>query len=345
MRKYITYHFCIFILIITKSISAQDIHLSQFYESPLLRNPALAGIFTGNIRVQAVIRNQWNWSGAPYKTNSLSAEIKFPIGYSNDYLTIGLQTFQDIAGSSKLKTIQAMPAINFHKSLSDQRSAYLSGGIMAGFINKHFDLNNLSFNNQYVNGSFDPSAATGENINTTSRTMLDMAVGLCYSNVLTEEGSYYFGAALFHFNQPKESFKDAVVELPVKLQLNGGINLSLANSASVIIEGNYSDQADHKEFMLGGLYSYHFRTNVENVDETKLLDQLSISAGAFMRLHDALIPVIKFTYNKIEIGLSYDVNISTLKTTSNGHGGYELSCTYKLMKRSVAQAQQLCPRF
>src|SRR4051812_21230731 len=118
MKKIISYYFFIFIIIIN-NIAAQDIHLSQFYESPLLRNPALAGIFTGNIRVQAVIRNQWNWSGAPYKTHSLSAEVKFPIGYSNDHLTIGLQTFQDLAGSSKLKTIEAMPVINFHKSLSD----------------------------------------------------------------------------------------------------------------------------------------------------------------------------------------------------------------------------------
>ena len=32
--------------------SAQDIHFSQFFETPLLRNPALAGIFTGDIRLQ-----------------------------------------------------------------------------------------------------------------------------------------------------------------------------------------------------------------------------------------------------------------------------------------------------
>ncbi|HRF17259.1 MAG TPA: type IX secretion system membrane protein PorP/SprF, partial [Chitinophagaceae bacterium] len=42
------------------SASAQDIHFSQFFEAPLLRNPSLAGIFTGDIRVQAVYRDQWN---------------------------------------------------------------------------------------------------------------------------------------------------------------------------------------------------------------------------------------------------------------------------------------------
>jgi hypothetical protein len=39
--------------------SAQDIHFSQFFEAPLLRNPSLAGIFTGDLRVQGVYRTQW----------------------------------------------------------------------------------------------------------------------------------------------------------------------------------------------------------------------------------------------------------------------------------------------
>ena len=37
----------------------QDPHFSQFFEAPLLRNPSLAGIFEGDIRLQTVYRNQW----------------------------------------------------------------------------------------------------------------------------------------------------------------------------------------------------------------------------------------------------------------------------------------------
>ena len=35
-------------------VSAQDPHFSQFFEAPLLRNPSLAGLFEGDIRVQSV---------------------------------------------------------------------------------------------------------------------------------------------------------------------------------------------------------------------------------------------------------------------------------------------------
>ena len=54
---------------------AQDIHFSQFSETPLLRNPALAGIFSGDLRIQAVYRNQWNSVTVPYQTSSIKCGI------------------------------------------------------------------------------------------------------------------------------------------------------------------------------------------------------------------------------------------------------------------------------
>ena len=38
-------------LFVVTKIDAQDIHFSQFFETPLLRNPALAGIFSGDVRL------------------------------------------------------------------------------------------------------------------------------------------------------------------------------------------------------------------------------------------------------------------------------------------------------
>ena len=52
----------LFLLILFNSTTAkaqQDINFSQFYELPLLRNPALAGIFNGNVRFTGAYRNQW----------------------------------------------------------------------------------------------------------------------------------------------------------------------------------------------------------------------------------------------------------------------------------------------
>jgi type IX secretion system PorP/SprF family membrane protein len=325
--------------------NAQDIHISQFYETPLLRNPALAGIFTGDVRFQMVHRNQWNFTGYPYKTTALSGEYKFPIGYTSDFLTIGAQAVYDVAGSSKLKTIQFLPVVNFHKSLSLERAEFLSGGFMAGIIQRGFDMNNLSFSNQYVNGAYDRNAPTGESFASVNRTLFDMAAGLSYNNQLGETGSYYIGMSLYHINKPVESFQNESVYLSSKFQFNAGVHISLTPLIDLKSELNFSKQASNSEMMLGGIVSYHLSGDYENTSNVEDLNDVAVGVGGMVRFKDAFVPVIKLAYKKIEMSVSYDVNVSRLITGSNAKGGYELAISYKLLKPSLALSKQFCPRF
>ena len=54
----------------------------------------------------------------------------------------------------------------------------------------------------------------------------------------------------------------------------------------------------------------------------------TISAGAFYRWNDAVIPMVKLTHNGLSAGFTYDVNVSSLKTASYGRGGFELTLSY-----------------
>jgi len=126
---------------------AQDLHFSQFFEAPLLRNPALAGIFTGDYRIQGVYRDQWNSFTNAYKTGSFNAEYKLPVGRTDDYLTIGLQVLYDKAGSAGLTSTQVFPALNYSKSLSNTHSSYLSLGFMGGYVEKRIDISKITTNN------------------------------------------------------------------------------------------------------------------------------------------------------------------------------------------------------
>src|SRR5688572_33299061 len=117
LKKVFLLHIICFIAVF---VSAQDIHFSQFFEAPLLRNPSLAGIYTGDIRVQAVYRDQWNSVTTAYKTGSLNAEYKMPVGQGDDFLTTGLQVLYDKAGTAVLSTTHVLPALNYHKSLSTE---------------------------------------------------------------------------------------------------------------------------------------------------------------------------------------------------------------------------------
>ena len=141
---------------------AQDPHFSQFFEAPLLRNPSLAGLFAGDIRVQGVYRNQWGSVTTPYQTGSFNFEYKQPVGKGNDFLTTGLQLLYDKAGTTNFTTTNIYPAINFHKSLSDVKNQYLSVGFMGGYVQRRIDRSKMTTNSQYDGNGYNPALADGE---------------------------------------------------------------------------------------------------------------------------------------------------------------------------------------
>ena len=61
---------------------AQDIHFSQFNNSPLNLNPAQTGLFNGDWRFVGNLRNQWSSVPVPYRTFSLSTDTTL----ENDFM-------------------------------------------------------------------------------------------------------------------------------------------------------------------------------------------------------------------------------------------------------------------
>src|ERR1700704_3261164 len=98
----------IVLLMLIQSARSQDLHFSQFFEAPLLRNPSLAGIFNGDYRIQGVYRDQWNSFTNGYRTGSLNGEYKMPVGKGNDFITTGLQLLFDKAGTVGLTTTEIL---------------------------------------------------------------------------------------------------------------------------------------------------------------------------------------------------------------------------------------------
>src|SRR5678815_848642 len=146
----------------------QDINLSQFYELPLLRNPALAGIFNGNVRFTGAYRNQWESITTPYRTMAIGAEAKFFKGLKpGDFLTAGMQLTNDVAGDANLKRTQFLPVVNYHKLLSEEKNTYLSLAFMGGTVNESFDASRLKFDDQFVNGAYSSSNPTSQSFSTT----------------------------------------------------------------------------------------------------------------------------------------------------------------------------------
>jgi type IX secretion system PorP/SprF family membrane protein len=316
---------------------AQDLHFSQFFEAPLLRNPSLAGIFTGDVRVQAIYRDQWNSVTNAYKTGSLNGEYKMPVGKADDFLTLGLQMMYDRAGTVSWTSAHVLPALNFHKSLSTEVNRYLSLGFMAGVVQRGLDRSKMTTNSSY------DGLGDGENLEANQFTYFDGAVGLSFNTQLNPDpqNNLYLGVAYHHFNRPKTSFyRSGNIELQPKMVGSAGIRFGVTPASYLTIMGDYSRQGDYQEAIAGALYGLKVGGELEKPLYT-------LHGGAFMRLNDAFIPVIKLDYHPFSVSFSYDVNISQLKTSSHGRGGFELGVSYigfTNRHNSVINAT-LCPRF
>ena len=331
-KKHIKLSLLTIFLGIQTVLYAQDIHFSQFFETPLLRNPALAGIFTGDIRLQMVYRDQWGSVTDGYRTGSLNGEYKLPIGKADDFITVGGQVLFDRAGTAALTQTSILPVVNYHKSLSTERNRYLSVGFMGGVVNRSFDRSKMITD--------DPN---GEPTAIPNYTYLDGSVGLSYNADLSKdpEDNFYIGAAYHHFTKPKNSFfRDPSIKLNPKWTGSAGFRFGVAEYAYVSIQADYSIQDKYQETVVGAMYGLKIGPEIEKPKYT-------IHAGAFIRWSDALIPVVKLDYAPFSFAFSYDVNISKLKPYSYGRGGYELSLSYiGFLDRDNSSLNAVrCPKF
>lgn len=324
---------------------AQDIHFSQFFEAPLLRNPSLAGIFTGDLRFQAVFRQQWAAVTVPYQTGSFNGEYKMPVGRENDFLTIGGQFVYDKAGSTDFKTIQAMPALNFHKSLSGLKNRYLSVGFMGGYVQRSIDPGKITTNSQFDGSGYNAALSINEPFINYSLGYWDGSAGISFNtgfgNEELQTNNLFLAVGFHHFNRPRNSFyRKPEVELQPKWVFSAGVKFALNETSFFTIQADHNIQGNYRETIGGVLYGFALDGSVEEAQHV-------LHAGALIRWKDAIIPVLKLDYKPFSIALSYDINTSLLKTASQGRGGFELSITHISFfdRDNSTRDKVLCPRF
>lgn len=343
MKKHLHKFLCGLLIILGLKGSAQDIHFSQFFEAPLLRNPALAGLFSGDLRLQTVYRTQWGSVTVPFQTTSLNGEVKMAVGKSEDFLTIGAQVLLDKAGTIALTSTHVAPALNYHKSLSSDKNMYLSLGFMGGMVQRRFDNSKVTTNSQYDGTAYNGNLGNGENFSGTGYTYFDGTAGMSFNTQLGSEpeNNMFIGVAYHHFNQAKKIsfYSNGTAEMMPKWVYSAGAKMATTDNSYITMQADYTQQGSYKEIIAGAMLTYRL-DDVEN-------PRYFIHGGAFLRLSDAFIPVAKIEMRPLAISVSYDANMSKLSTASTGRGGFEIALSYQkyLNKDNTSREAVRCPRF
>ncbi len=323
---------------------AQDIHFSQFYETAILRNPALTGTFDGDYKVAAVYRSQWSSISKPFVTGVVCGEARLPLkGQSGDYFTAGLLAYYDKAGSIGLQSIALYPSLAFTKYLGSSRS-FLSAGFTGGFVQRSFDPSKASFNSQYSSvGGYDPNQNSGENLSNNRISNWDLGAGVALNSGAEDNSyTYYLGVSAYHFSRPRRSFltDNNLVTLSTRWVLAAGGSVRLSDQYGVQLHLNYSRQGVYDELIGGGLIGW------KRISDNESDPALAIYGGVFYRMKDAAIPTFKLDYKQVSVTLSYDFTTSELRTASNGAGGLELTLIQSGLFKSdkYERARTLCPK-
>ncbi|MCE7923223.1 MAG: type IX secretion system membrane protein PorP/SprF [Haliscomenobacteraceae bacterium CHB4] len=335
-------------------LSAQDIHFTQFYMSPMTMNPAMSGKFEGTVRIGGIYRGQWAsvvGGGDSYKTPSVWADAPIIRGIrKQDWIGVGLVFFTDKAGEIGLQHSATKLGATYHLALGKKNTTVLSIGGQYGKGSRK-----LGDDRRYEDG-YDPSgqyvpsnSKEGNVVDDASYTDIDGGINI--SSKLNKRMDFNLGFAMYHINQGKYSLAGISdpngptptqptagnAKIPRRSILHGQFNAALDDRWSMSPAFQYMTMSGADEIQLQALMGYLFNPEKD----------ITLNFGLGYRLRDAVQAIAGVKYKDLRVGFAYDINTSDLNAASNYRGGFELAANYivKIYKPATIKQKVLCPRF
>lgn len=321
-------------LLLPTFLLAQDIHFSQFYQTPLLLNPALTGTFRGDQRAIINHKEQWRAFGSPFQTSLLSFDMGlFKKKWKSAYLGTGLLAYRDKAGDTQLSTTQFNLSLSGIVSISSTQ--LISAGLQGGFAQRSIKTENMQWASQFDGNSYNSSLPSNENNSFEPYSFGDFSGGVSWS--YSSEALNFFasnefkanvGMAVFHVNRPRQPLNafQNVDRMYSKMVAHGGLHIGIGLTNYAIQPSLfYMKQGEQQEINFGSFIRYKLK---EESKYTGHFKEIALSLGGYMRIKDAFIPSLLFEYANFALGFTYDVNVSSLNEVSNKKGGMEVSLRY-----------------
>lgn len=329
-----------FILIFCSvELVAQDPQFSQYYAAPLYLNPAFTGTSEDH-RFIANYRNQWPNAARGFVTYAFSYDVNL-----NHYNSgIGFLATVDQAGTAGMRSSQLNFLYSYKWNVSSKW--IISAGLNFGYASRSIDLNRLIFGDQL---QFDSDG----NVPTDDQALFNLGNANYFdfnSGVLAYNKNFWFGFSASHLNTPNRSLIDQEAEVPLKTSFHGGVRIPLYGGPfkkehiSVLAPSFvYKKQGDFDQLDLGIHFLYDpimmgvWYRGIPLQQNVK--DNIS---------QDAMVIILGFQFEKIEVGYSYDFTVSELGPISGG--AHEIAVKYKLAMAAQVKTKRKdkfipCPTF
>ena len=306
--------------------SAQNPFFSQFYNTPLLVNPAFTGTGYGYIRASMNYKQYFN-DFDDIQTAALASDMSLLENDRNpDYAGVGMILLHDQAGKA-LRNTRSHLSFAYHNAYGRLQNEFLAFGMQVGIDNTNLDLSGLTSQNQWVQGAgFDATLSNGEMIPSENATVLDFNAGIMWYKFLQDGTSFIAGISAYHLTEPNREFVSRENELNRRYVAHASSRFPISARVNLAPTVLYFYQA--------GLHTVSPGSSLEFV----LQEKGYLSVGAWVRNLDALIGTVQFEYANLTVGASYDLLLSTISETTR-NGGAELSITYLIKRKYKTRAR------
>jgi type IX secretion system PorP/SprF family membrane protein len=324
MRKIVS----TFFILLTGIIPAlsQDVHYSQWLNTPLAINPAMTGVFNGKFRFTNDYRNQWSGITKAYSDIHVSADL--PVAKAllrnGQFFGVGVMIMQNRSGSDMYRQTILQASLSYTTPIDDGDN-FISIGFQGGLNQNSVNMSNSTWGSQWNGDDYDPGTGFGENVSLEQFSFVDMSAGLFWHYVPDQYNFVYAGGAVSHVSGENTSFFiNEVYNIHRRYTFNAGSDVSINDEHQswfcpkllVMVQGKQKE-------ITGGLSlknKVRFKSQYTNYQK-----ELTFALGAYYRFRDAAILSARFEYNNFSIGLSYDYCLSSLHKNANAGSAYEVT--------------------
>jgi type IX secretion system PorP/SprF family membrane protein len=328
----------ILLFVINLASFGQDAHFTQYYQNAALINPSLIGNFRGLYKIGMNYRDQWRPAiSSPYSTFTATGESTFDLGDKNnpDIAAIGIMFLSDRLNAFDFITNQINLSGSYRKHMSGLNKSYLAIGFQAGVVTKTLNYEKTTFGDQF--NSVDAyTLDTKELLPGNNFGFFDLGLGISYSTSSDARHSFNIGIAGHHLTQPNISFYAKETTPNTNLDLNAFLNrrwtahasynLPLKGAFDIEPRVLYMHQNRSNMVVIGGLIKYK---NPTTEGKTLYVGTSIRFSNKYDKLgSESLILAAGYDYKGLNIGFSYDHNLSDIFDYRNGLGTFELTLNY-----------------
>tara|TARA_R110002049_G_scaffold298444_1_gene488161 strand:- start:370 stop:1401 length:1032 start_codon:yes stop_codon:yes gene_type:complete len=309
--------FLLLFLLSFAPVKAQDVHLSQPFMNPLLLNPAQTANGDADWRLMANYRSQWRSLGAPFLSNIIGGDKKLVV--LNQDIGVGGLILYDKSGDGNLTNFSSGLSAAYEKQLGRTK---IRGGVRGAYVLQQFDLAQLTFPEQYdrTQGGFNQQLSNAESFAGQTNSYIDVTVGLLAEHPISKKLTVGVGITNYHLNQPVESFLSDNNRRKALYNYQGFAYYRYTERILIKPYLVYSFISKASQLLIGSDVNYTLTSQPQNIEYW--VGGISARSG-FNRNFDAVVLKAGLGFKRLEVGVSYDFTLSSLRQVADYRGALE----------------------